>query len=60
MKIEIDTDRIKTKISENPVAAMAAGGALLAGVSKLMNANTARKNSKTWAKEVKRRDRTAR
>lgn len=58
MKIVIDTEQIKTRISENPVAAMAAAGALLAGVSKLINANTARKNSKTWAREVQRRAKT--
>lgn len=57
MKITIDTETIKARIAENPAASMAAAGALLAGVGKLMNANTARKNSKTWAKEVKRRDR---
>ena len=55
MKIEFDTDRLKAKINENPALMAAALGTLLAGTAKLMNANTNRKNSKTWAKEVSRR-----
>lgn len=55
MKFEFDTTKLKHQIEENPLAAAGIGAALLAGASKLMNANTARKNSKTWAKEVNRR-----
>lgn len=55
MQINIDTDTIKQKIEENPILAVGATAALLSGAAKLMNANTARKNSKTWSREVARR-----
>lgn len=56
MKIEIDTTTIKRKIEENPIATIGALGLAANGIAKLMNANTARKNSKTWKKEVNRRE----
>lgn len=55
MQINIDTAHLKKQVEENPLAAAAIGAALLTGVSKLMNANTARRNSHTWSKEVGRR-----
>lgn len=52
-------ERIKTRTLEiaeqNPVACIAAAGALLAGGAKLMDANTRRKNAKVWKDEVERR-----
>lgn len=54
-KITFDTDKIIEKVQENPAFFMTAVGALFAGAAKLMNANTSRKNSKTWKKEVDRR-----
>lgn len=52
-------ERIKTRtleiIEQNPVACIAATGALLAGGAKLMDANTRRKNAKVWKDEVERR-----
>lgn len=57
MKFEFDTTNLKRQIQENPIVAMGVGAALLNGAAKLMNANTARKNSKTWKQEVNRRDR---
>ena len=59
MQININTDRIKKHFEENPILAIAAAGALLSGAAKLMNANTARHNSKTWKNEVDRRRRSA-
>ena len=59
MKFEFDTTKLKQQIEDNPLAAAGIGAALLAGASKLMNANTARKNSKTWAREVDRRNRSS-
>lgn len=54
-KLTIDTTVILRKFEENPAALMAAAGAVAVGISKLMNASTARKNAKTWSREVKRR-----
>lgn len=55
MKINFDTTKLKEQVEDNPLAAAGIGAAVLAGVSKLMNARTAARNSKTWAKEVDRR-----
>lgn len=57
MQINIDTSRIQRKFEENPALMMAAAGTLFAGAAKLMNANTSRKNSTTWKREVRRRER---
>jgi hypothetical protein len=57
MKFTFDTTRLKQQAEENPFIAMGVFAALLSGAAKLMNANTARKNSNTWKKEVARRDR---
>lgn len=59
MKIEFDTTNLKRQIEENPLMAAGVGAALLTGVSKLMNANTARKNSKSWKREVARREKNS-
>lgn len=48
-------DNLMRQAEENPVMAMAAAAALLTAVSKLMNANTDARNSKTWNAEVNRR-----
>lgn len=58
MQINFDTAKLKEQIEENPLLAAGIGAALLNGAAKLMKANTERKNSKTWAKEVNRRIRT--
>jgi hypothetical protein len=55
MKIQFDTTHLKKQIEENPLVAAGVGAALLNGAAKLLNANTSRKNSKTWKKEVARR-----
>lgn len=55
MQIKFDFTKTKEQIEDNPLIAAGIGAALLTGAAKLMNANTARKNSKTWAKEVNRR-----
>lgn len=56
MRFTFDTTKAKKQIEENPLVAMGIGAAVLSGLARLMNANTNRKNSKTWAKEVKRRE----
>lgn len=58
-KFTFDTTRLKQQVEENPLLAAGIGAAILTGAAKLMNANTARKNSKTWSREVKRRERTS-
>jgi hypothetical protein len=58
MQINFDTAKLKEQVEQNPLVAAGIGAALLNGVAKLMKANTERKNSKTWAKEVNRRIRT--
>ena len=55
--ITIDTTKLVEKFEENPGFIIAAAGALFAGAAKLMNANTSRKNAKTWKNEVDRRTR---
>lgn len=58
MKFEFDFTHLKRQTEENPFLAAGIVTGLLLGASKLMNANTNRKNSKTWAKEVERRNRS--
>jgi hypothetical protein len=55
MQINFDTTKLKEQVEQNPLIAAGVGAALINGVAKLMKANTERKNSKTWAKEVNRR-----
>ena len=57
MKINFDTTTLKRQIEENPLVAAGIGVAAVNGLAKLMNANTSRRNAKTWKKEVARRDR---
>lgn len=59
MKISFDTTKLKQQVEENPLLAAGIGAAVLTGAAKLMNANTARKNSKTWQREVKRREKNS-
>ena len=56
MQINIDTTKLKQQIADNPLVAAGLGAALLNGAAKLMNANTGRKNAKTWRREVTRRE----
>jgi hypothetical protein len=55
-KPTFDTTRLKAQVEEQPLLAAGIGAALLSGAVKLMNANTNRKNAKTWSREVKRRE----
>lgn len=59
MKINFDTTKLKEQVEDNPLIAAGIGVALLNGAAKLMNANTARKNSTTWKREVKRREKNS-
>ena len=55
MQINIDLDKIKTKIEENPVLAIGAAAALLTATSKLIDSGTQRKYAKIHSLEVNRR-----
>lgn len=59
MQINFDTSRLKKQVEDNPLLAAGILAGLLSGAARLMNANTARKNSTTWKREVKRRERTS-
>lgn len=53
---KFDTTNLKHQVEDNPLVAAGIGAALLNGAAKLMNANTGRKNAKTWRREVTRRE----
>lgn len=55
-KFTFDTTKLKEQVEDNPVVFLGALGIVLSGAAKLMNANTQRKNSKTWNREVARRE----
>jgi hypothetical protein len=55
MKISFDTTNLKRQVEENPLVAAGIGAALLSGATKLINARSNARNSRTWAKEVDRR-----
>lgn len=59
MKFEFDTTKLKKQIEEEPLVAAGIGASLLYGGSKMLNALTAMRNSKTWKKEVDRRSKTS-
>ena len=60
MKFTFDTTRLQEQLEDQPLVAAGICVALLSGCAKLMNANTARRNSKTWSREVERRERNKR
>ena len=56
MKINFDATNLKRQVEDQPLLAAGIAAALLSGAAKLLNANTGRKNSNTWRREVKRRE----
>lgn len=56
MKINFDFTKLKEQAEDQPLIAAGIVVAALSGVTKLMNANTNRRNAKTWSREVKRRE----
>lgn len=58
MQINFNTSTLKKQVEDNPLVAAGIGAAILNGAARLLNANTARKNANTWAKEVARRVKT--
>jgi hypothetical protein len=53
-------DKIKAKWNEDPMTCMVVGSLAATAVAKLISANTNSRNSKTWRKEVARRERNVR
>lgn len=53
-------DKIKQKYDEDPLSVLVVGALVATAAAKLLEASTARANSRTWEKEVRRRDRTTR
>ncbi len=53
--MKIDLDQIVAKFNENPSAFMAASGALLMGVSKVIEAVGRSRGSHAYARDVARR-----
>lgn len=49
-------DNLKNQAEDNPMLAVGIGAAAVTAVTKLLNANTGRRNAKTWKKEVNRRE----
>jgi len=59
MKINFDATNLKRQVEDQPLLAAGIAAALLSGAAKLLNANTGRKNSNTWRREVKRREKNS-
>lgn len=55
-KPNFDLQPLKEQVQANPLVAAGIAGVLLNGAAKMMNANTSRKNAKTWRREVSRRE----
>lgn len=49
-------DRIKQAWNENPIAVITVAAFAATAAAKLMDANTARHNAKSWEMEVQRRN----
>jgi len=56
---KIDTTRLKEQVEDQPLLAAGIAVMALSGLTKLLNANTARQNAKTWKREVKRREKSS-
>lgn len=56
MKFEFDTTNLKKQVEEQPLIAAGVAAGLFSGTAKLVNAVVASRNSKTWRREVKRRE----
>lgn len=48
-------ENLKRQTEENPVVALGVAAGLLTALSKLMEANTNARNSKSWSRETSRR-----
>jgi hypothetical protein len=51
-------ENLKRQAAENPVAALGVAAVLITAISRLVDANSAARNSQSWAKEVRRRSRS--
>jgi hypothetical protein len=48
-------ENLKRQATENPMVALAVGGAVLAAVTKFLNVGVDMRNSHAWSREVARR-----
>lgn len=55
-KPKFDTTKLKEQAEDQPMIAAGIAIGLLTATSQLLNANTARKNAKTYRREVVRRE----
>jgi len=53
-------DKIKQKFEEDPMQVLIVGALVATAAAKLIDASASRANTRTWAKEVNRRDRMTR
>jgi hypothetical protein len=58
-KPNFDATNLKRQVEDQPLIAAGIAAALLSGAAKLINANSTRKNSNTWRREVKRREKNS-
>ena len=56
-KPKFNLEPLKRQIEEQPLIAAGIGAALLSGGAKFLNAVSNSRNSKTWRREVRRRER---
>jgi len=58
-KPSFDTTNLKKQVEDQPLLAAGIAVMGLSALTKLLNANTARRNSSTWRREVKRREKNS-
>lgn len=58
--MQINADELVRRFEENPIAALAAFGMLLTGLSKIIDAVGSAKGSRAYARDVDRRIKAAR
>lgn len=49
--------KLKQKFEEDPITVLVVGSLVAASAAKLIDANTNRRNSRSWERETRRRDR---
>lgn len=55
MKFNFDSTKLKSQIEDNPLLAVGVFAAAATAASKLLNANSERKRTKIYDREIKRR-----
>lgn len=60
MNVTAAKDKLRQAWDENPLAVIAVASGAVIATAKLLDSVTAAKNTRTWKKEVNRRDRNSR